>query len=130
MTMKRVAWLVGALLLSSTSHAQDAPPEEQATRTINLMVYGNDACPEPETPDEIVVCGRLPEADRYRIPKDLRKKEEDPGAPGTSWTAQMEGLNQDMRHTRPDSCSAVGSGGQTGCFQQRLDQWHAERRAR
>jgi hypothetical protein len=126
------AMMAAFLLLASPPLLAQEVAEADGTpsRTINLMVYGNDTCPEAESPDEIVVCGRLPETERYRIPKELRTKEEDPGAPGTSWTTQMEMLNQDMRYTRPDSCSAVGSGGQTGCYQQRLDQWRAERRAR
>jgi len=126
--------LAGAILLLTpltAAFAQEEAVTEQegGTRTINLMVYGNDACPEPETPDEIVVCGRLPEKDRYRIPKDLREKKQD-DVPATAWTTQMEMLNQDMRYTRPDSCSVVGSYGQSGCFQQRIDQWRAERRAK
>lgn len=119
------------LLPGLPANAQDEQaPEAEPSRVINLIVYGEDACPKAENPDEIVVCGRRPESDRYRIPKDLRAGEEDVPAPAQSWTAQMEALNRDMRVTRPGSCSAVGSFGQSGCFQQRIDEWQAERRGR
>lgn len=119
-----------ALVVSSPALAQEEVGAEAdaPSRTINLIVYGEDACPEPENAEEIVVCGRRPESDRYRIPKSLREKKEE-AVPAQSWTTQMEALDQDMRHTRPGSCSAVGSFGQSGCFQQRLEQWQAERRA-
>ena len=115
------------ILMPAPLSAQDAA-EPMPERIINLTVYGDDACPEPENADEIVVCGRRPESDRYRIPKDLRSKPEESGA--QSWTTQMEALNEDMRYTRPNSCSVVGSYGQTGCFQEFIRQWQAERRSR
>ena len=108
--------------------APEAGTEAEPSRVINLIVYGEDACPEAENPDEIVVCGRRPESDRYRIPKDLRSKPEESSA--AAWTTQMEALDADARPSRPGSCSAVGSYGQSGCFQQRLEQWQAERRDR
>ncbi|QPQ55065.1 hypothetical protein IC614_00060 [Allosphingosinicella flava] len=109
----------------ASASAQEVSPNTPQ-RTINITVYGDDACPKAESEDEIVVCGRRPEGDRYRIPKALR---DDPAnLSATSWTTQMEALDQDMRYTRPDSCSAVGSFGQTGCFQERIRQWRAERR--
>ncbi|HEY6916801.1 MAG TPA: hypothetical protein VI381_04100 [Allosphingosinicella sp.] len=125
--------LAAGILPSFLAYPAPAQPQDEAagqtqasTRTINIIVYGDDACPEPDNSDEIVVCGRRPESDRYRIPKALRGKKEESGA--MAWTTQMEMLDQDMRYTRPNSCSAVGSGGMTGCVQQSIDQWRAERR--
>ena len=110
------------LSLVMPAAAAAEPPE----RVINLIVYGDDACPKAEG-DEIVVCGRRPESDRYRIPKSLREKEE---SGDTSWASRVEALDNDMRFTRPNSCSVVGSGGQTGCTEQLIRQWRAERRGR
>jgi hypothetical protein len=94
-------------------------------RTINLVVYGDDPCPRGD-PDEIVVCARKPDNERYRIPKALRnRKRDEPG--GTSWASQWAGMEDQIRYTRPNSCSAVGSGGQTGCFQSMIRQWYVER---
>ncbi|MBO9576906.1 MAG: hypothetical protein J7494_14340 [Sphingobium sp.] len=83
------------------------------TEKVKLVyVYGDDPCPA-STADEIMICAKLPDADRYRIPKELRS---DPLAPqNQSWanrartleTAGASGIN---------SCSPVGAGGWTGCF--------------
>src|SRR3546814_6284073 len=48
-----------------------------------LIVYGDDPCPESNA-DQITVCARKGENERFRIPEALR---EDPNAPGNeSWT--------------------------------------------
>jgi len=96
-----------------------------SSRTINITVYGNDPCPSGSD-DEIVVCGRRPENERYRIPKELRHKGDDPSE--VSWSSRVAGLEDAQRSTRPDSCSPVGSWGQTGCFAQMIQQWRAARR--
>lgn len=116
-------WLLLALAPLHAAPAEQAKPPE---RVINLLVYGDDPCPAGEN-DEIIVCARRPESERYRIPKDLREEKED--LPDLSWGARVESLDAAQRETRPDSCSVVGSGGQTGCLAQWLRQWLTERRA-
>jgi hypothetical protein len=120
--------LAGAALagLSSPIFAQD-DPEPQAQRTINLLVYGNDACPKGGK-GEIVVCGRRPESERYRIPKELREKGRSSGE--QSWKSRVEDLEAAGRPSMPGSCSTSGSFGQTGCFGQMMQQWFNDRRAR
>jgi hypothetical protein len=98
---------------------------EAQTRTVNVVVYGNDACPQGAG-DEIVICGRRPENERYRIPKELRKKEEQRSE--LPWGARVEALEDAQRSTRPGSCSPVGMWGQSGCFQQMINQWYEARR--
>jgi hypothetical protein len=121
--MKRLSVLLSIPLLLSgaAARAADVPP----SRTINLIVYGSDPCPRGSD-DEIVVCAHRSENERYRIPKELRKKEEQPSE--VSWASRVATLEDAQRSTRPDSCSPVGSWGQTGCFQQMLNQWYAARR--
>lgn len=46
---------------------------------------------------------------------------------GASWSAQVESYENVARLSRPDSCSAVGSYGYTGCTAAALRQWFAER---
>jgi hypothetical protein len=116
-----LALLAAALPASAAVAGQERMPE----RTINLVVYGDDACPE-STEDEIVVCARRPESERYRIPKPLREREP---SGDTSWAARNEELEDASRPSRPGSCSVVGSYGQSGCFQQMINQWFRERRA-
>ncbi len=90
-----------------------------------LVTYGAEEC-APAAPDEIVVCARLPESERYRIPAPLREKPENPVG-GASWGARVEAYQDIARLSRPDSCSVVGSYGSTGCAAAALRQWFAER---
>lgn len=113
-----------AALLPQPAAAFETPPE----RVTNITVYGEENCPKPKG-DEIVVCARKPEGERYRIPKELREEKSNRG-PSAAWGSRVEGLEDASRAERPNSCSTVGSGGQSGCTQQLLQQWRAERRAR
>lgn len=107
------------------------PPKEKAggapaPAMASLIVFGNDPCPR-STNDEIVVCARLPEGERYRIPKRFRgKRAADAPAPDT-WTNRVSTLESVSRAGLPNSCSVVGSGGQTGCYQQFLHQAYQDR---
>ena len=103
-------------------------PVDNDARTISIVVYGNDACPQGKA-DEIVVCAREPESERYRIPKRFRGKKQEP-APGNSWANKNRTLDDAGRTAAgvPDSCSAVGTGGQSGCYSHFLNQAAAERR--
>lgn len=109
------------------SLAQTSQPPR---KTSILLTYGDDMCPE-SSGDEIVVCAQQPESERYRVPKALREeiKEESP-AMGGSWANAVEGYEDIARIGRPNSCSAVGTNGATGCTSAALRQWHAERRNR
>lgn len=117
-----VALLAAAPLPAATLGATSAAP----TRTTSLIVYGDDACPSSSS-DEIVVCAREPESERYRIPKKLRDKKRADEPEARSWTDRVAGIEEASRAQRPNSCSAVGAGGQSGCTQAMLRQWFAER---
>src|ERR1700710_1251720 len=97
--MLRLALLSLPLLLAGMA----GPADAQAARTVNVTVYGNDPCPHGSD-DEIVVCGHRPENDRYRIPKELRRKAEDRPSE-VSWASRVGGLEDQARAQRPDSCS-------------------------
>jgi hypothetical protein len=116
--------LPGLLLLPASGAAVAAEPPH---RTATVTVYGDDPCPKAQG-DDIVVCARKPERERYRIPKELRHEGEDLSE--QSWGARTEALEEANRATLPGGCSTVGSYGQTGCTQQMLRQWYAARRAR
>ncbi len=95
-----------------------------AQRTSEIIVYGTDPCPR-STDDDVVVCARRPEAERFRIPEVLRET-------GTlqqrqSWTKQAEALAT-AGATGIGSCSAVGPGGHTGCAQQEINRAFGDRR--
>lgn len=97
------------------------PPERESS----VIVYGEDPCPRAEG-DEVVVCARRPEEERYRIPRPIRERQPTEAA----WASRVEGLEEASRAMRPGSCSVVGSFGQSGCSQALIRQWFEERRAR
>lgn len=107
--------------------APASPVAAQApTREASVTVYGDDPCPTPADPEEIVVCARRPEEERYRIPQEFRRSR----PMETSWGSRAVQLEEAQRDTRPDSCSVVGSFGQSGCTRHWIDQWAQERRGR
>ena len=114
-------WLLLPLFL--LAGAGKAQPQPQA----HVTVYGEDPCP-PSTGDEIVVCARQPEEERYRIPPAFRDRRD--RLSEEAWGARAEQLEEASRPERPNSCSVVGSGGMTGCAAEWTRQWYNERRAR
>ena len=125
MTARRWLLLAAILLGGAPAAAQDGVQSEAPQRETNLVVYGDDPCPESTDPDEIVVCARRPEQERYRVPAPLRRGEQ---LRETSWASRAAELEDAQRDTRPDGCSVVGTFGQGGCWLQMLRQWLAERR--
>jgi hypothetical protein len=93
------------------------------TKISTMIIYGNDACP-PSTGDTIVVCARKPEGERYRIPEVLRGDPNDPK--NQAWASRATALEYAGR-TGIGSCSTVGPGGASGCFNQIVRQARAER---
>jgi hypothetical protein len=121
-------WLSFLALATATSSPALAQPngEDPPEREANVIVYGDDPCP-PASGDEVVICARQPEDDRYRIPEALRGSGRRQELGGIS---RVEALEESQRDTRPGSCSVVGSFGHTGCTQELVRQWYADRRAR
>lgn len=116
--------LVGAILWIAPASAQDAPAAAAPERIKQVIVYGDDPCPKSEG-DEIVVCARQSESERYRIPEQLRREE--PGSTkNEAWTSRVRSLEY-VGRSGTESCSPVGGGGFTGCFAQIVKQAKAER---
>lgn len=120
--IRLAALLSVAAAVPSVAFASDPPPSRQST----LVVFGNDPCPASGADNEVVVCARRPEEERYRIPRRIRERQ----PIETSWASRVEGLENESRQMRPNSCSVVGSNGFTGCTAEMVRQWYAERRAR
>jgi hypothetical protein len=104
----------GGLAMPAPSLAQD-----QA----EILVFGTDPCPRA-TDDSIVICRRLPEAMRYRMPDQYR--DTSTFQEKQSWTNKARTM-QTVGSTGIGSCSAVGPGGYTGCLTQEIQ---AARQAR
>src|SRR3546814_5832173 len=91
--LPRAAVALALLTFAGAAHAQ--PPQ----KIFNLIVYGDDPCPKGQG-DEIIVCARKPESERYRIPRKLREKPEPAGSPGWgSQVATMEQVQRSEEHT-------------------------------
>lgn len=115
-----------ALMFAVPALAQEAPPASApGSERVNLViVYGNDPCPGSANPDDIVVCARKGEEERYRIPEPLRG---DPNAPvNQAWGERVRSMEYVGRQGT-ESCSPVGGGGATGCFAQLARLAKAER---
>ena len=135
--MRLLSILIAAAAFAGTASAQQpgvpVPGAAQAqaagpadVRVNQLIIYGDDPCPESRDPNEITVCARLPDGDRYRVPPSLRDNPNEPAS--NSWANRATELSY-VGRTGTDSCSTVGGGGFTGCFNQIVNQARAERRA-
>lgn len=103
--------------------APAAPALAQNSRVSEIIVYGTDPCPR-STDDEVVVCARKPESERYRIPERLR--EGGSRQARQAWAARARSF-ETVGASGTNSCSAVGPGGFTGCLQQIIKKAREER---
>ena len=122
-----VALIALAALPLHAQEGEQAPPATPGSERITqVIVYGDDPC-KPSDGDEIVVCVRKAEAERYRIPENLRGT--DPNNPKNEpWTNRVQSIEY-VGRSGTQSCSPVGGGGFTGCFAQIAAQAKAERKA-
>lgn len=122
--MARISVACLAVMISAQAPAQDVPAGQPGDEKINqLIIYGDDKCPE-STGDEIVVCARMGEADRYRIPSSLR------GDPNDARNQAMSERIKSYEYVGASgtmSCSPSGAGGFTGCGLKEIDKAYAEK---
>ena len=114
--------LSAGLAASAPAQATQDTIEERVNR---IIVYVNDPCPRVTSGDEIIVCARRPENDRYRIPEVFREGER--LRDGESWAARAESLEY-VGRTGIQSCSPVGPAGFTGCWAEMMRQAKQDRR--
>lgn len=122
--MTRTALIALATLMAAI------PAGPAAAQSVNggvLDIFGDDECPTNSNGEEIYVCRRLPETERFRIPRNLRETEIAPR--NESWAVRQEEALR-VGEFGTGSCSAVGAGGGTGCFVRAARQSKAESRAR
>ena len=115
-----------AAAIAQDKQAETGQPP-QRVRSVTLS-SPQQKCP-PSTSTDIVVCNVV--EDPYRIPKTLRNT--GPIAPQRqSWVNRVASDEQTAREAGglPNTCSAVGSGGATGCSQAAARAWAAEMRAK
>ena len=122
MSARRFSIISAALLLASPAVAQEQAGDEKIN---TVIIYGDDKCVE-STDDVINVCARLPESDRYRIPKTLRDDPND--ARKEAWSNRVLAYEH-IAATGTMSCSATGAGGFTGCGLKEIDAAFDERKS-
>ena len=115
---------VAGLALALPAALTPLPALAQSGRISEIIVYGTDPCPR-STDDNVVVCARKPESERFRIPEKLRQ--------GGSLQSRQAWANRAIAFetygkTGINSCSPVGPAGFTGCTQQLINQAFKERR--
>lgn len=108
-------------------------PSPEADRSLPrqrlITVFGTEQCPKPTSPDEVVVCARLPEAEIYRIPAQLRRTETRQSVFSRNRSLLL-GDSAGGAGGSIGSCSAVGPGGMIGCNNRQVDAWAADRTER
>lgn len=116
------AGLLGSAAVIGAVSASAQEASSSGSRIAEIIVYGNDPCPR-STDDEVVVCARKPESERYRIPERLREG----GARQTreAWANRARSFEVVTRRGI-GSCDAIGPAGQSGCLQKIIDQARAE----
>jgi hypothetical protein len=96
--------------------------DDGGDRVNTLIIYGDDECPKSEG-DEIVVCARMDEGERYRIPERLRQSD-DPA--NNAWANRVQSF-ETVGDFGPLSCSPIGTGGELGCTAEMIEAAYAER---
>lgn len=89
-----------------------SPAAAQRTERV-LVIFGNDKCPTSNG-EEIVVCSRKPEGERYRIPEELRRTE---SRGNENWGDRASSLEY-VGGGGLQSCSPVGASGAAGCYRE------------
>ena len=120
-----IAMSATALAVAGGIAALPAPALAQSAPNVaEIIVYGNDPCPR-STDDQVVVCARRPEAERYRIPPKMRSS----GTPQQmeSWAVRSKNL-ETVGATGINSCSPVSPAGYTGCLIKVIQEAKGERK--
>src|SRR3954452_12888438 len=124
MTRLLIALSGSGATLAVISAFATAAAAQSSDNVREIIVYGDDPCPR-STDDQVVVCARKPEGERYRLPQQYRPS-------GTrqqkqAWASKARAL-ETVGATGINSCSPVGPGGFTGCLTQVIKEAHSETR--
>ena len=120
--MKFLSLAAGAGLIAGLTALPQPSHAQAGSRVSEIIVYGTDPCPR-STDDEVVVCARKPESERYRIPERLRSTGSRQSR--EAWANKARAF-ETVGATGINSCSPVGPAGFTGCLKQVIDQAKSE----
>ncbi len=108
----RIKSLFGLALAATLLAGLPAQPQAFAQRTPGVLdIFGTDKCPTDSDGNEIVVCRKLPESERARIPLDLRRSQARDSTSSSERAATLDSTGR----SGAMSCSASGSAGASGC---------------
>lgn len=97
-------------LVLAMAAAPAAAQDEGGEKVNQVIVYGDDACPQSDE-DTITVCARFDESERYRTPPNLRVNT---SPRNESWTRNAQSL-EIIDRFGVLNCSPQGAGGTLGC---------------
>ena len=118
--LPRLAALAPVLALGL---AVPAAAQDKAGDKVNMVIaYDESECPEAQE-GVITVCEIIVDADRYRIPSNLRTSS---SPDNTAWSKRVESIRY-IGEFGTMSCDPAGAGGVTGCNQKLLDQAYGEK---
>ncbi len=123
LTMTALTLVSGAPAAMAQSMLKAAPTDTSSPRQKLVTVFGTDPCPKATSADEIVVCSRRPDEERYRIPPAVRTADGKPQSPFSKNRKLLLGDSSGGAGGGIGSCSAVGPGGGTGCQVKRNEAW-------
>ena len=113
-----------SLAVAMPAAAQDEQgPADSIEKVNQLIIYGEDECPK-SAGNEIVVCARKPENERFRIPENLRTND---SPSNEAWSQRVESYEY-VGDYGTMSCSPSGYGGWSGCTKQLIDAAYAEKK--
>jgi hypothetical protein len=113
-----------AAAIAVFAFASPAAAQDKAGDRVNMVIaYDESECPEQAAENEIVICEILVEAERYRIPRNLRASD---SPQNTAWSRRVETIRY-IGDFGTMSCNPAGAGGFTGCTQQMINAAYADR---
>jgi len=115
--------LAPAVALAALAATAGPAAAQSANEKINMVIaYSESECPVAQ-PGEVVVCEILVEADRYRIPSNLRYSDN----PANQSLARQVDAIKYVGDFGAMSCSPAGAGGFTGCTQKFVEAAYKDR---
>ena len=121
LALTATAGLLG--LAAAISPLPSAAQEQGGDKVNTVIVYGNDECPKSNG-DQITVCARMSESERYRIPEALRGSD---SPQNESWSNRVQSY-ESVGNFGPLSCTPYGAGGELGCTAKMIKDAYAEKK--
>ena len=116
MSKVAVSLAAAAAFAGSVVAAPPATAQSAAQRVAEITVFGTDPCPR-STDSEVVVCRRVDERYRYRLPDSYRPSGD--RQQRQAWASKARSI-ESVGRTGIQSCSPVGPAGYTGCLDQMI----------